>query len=117
MQKSASENTFLSFIKKNKGALIFILIILLGVLLLCLSGSDSAPIHSDEEERIAALCSAIDGVGECSVLLNIKEGKVISAAVLCAGANSPAVEANIKKLISSLYGIGYNKVTVLKLSE
>ena len=117
MQKSVSENTFLSFIKKNKASLIFILILLIGVLLLCLPRSDAPSGSSDEEERVANLCSAIEGVGECSVLLNIKEGEVISAAVLCRGADSPTVEANIKKLISSLYGIGYNKVTVLKLSE
>ena len=117
MQKSASENTFVSFIKKNKTALIFILIFLIGVLLLCLPRGEEADTAQNEEERVAQLCSGIEGVGDCSVLLNIKEGDVISAAVLCDGADSPEVVANIKKLISSLYGIGYNKVTVLKLSE
>ncbi len=117
MQKSASENTFMSFIKKNKTALIFILILLIGVLLLCLPRGEESEKTQNEEERVALLCSGIEGVGECSVLLNIKEGEVASAAILCEGADSSEVEANIKKLISSLYGIGYNKITVLKLSE
>lgn len=116
MQKSASENTFVSFIKKNKTALIFILILLIGVLLLCLPSGEKTD-GNGEEERVAELCSGIEGVGECSVFLNIKEGEVVSAAILCDGGDSPRVEADIKKLISTLYGIGYNKVTVLKLSE
>ena len=116
MQKSVSENTFVSFIKKNKAALIFIFILLIGVLLLCLP-KEKEEKKNDEEGRVTALCSGIEGVGECSVLLNIKDDEVISAAVLCDGADSPEVEANIKRLISSLYGIGYNRITVLKLSE
>lgn len=116
MQKSASENTFVSYIKKNRTAFIFILILLIGILLLCLPSSEKTN-EPSEEKRVEALCSGIEGVGECSVLLNITEGEVVSAAILCEGADSPDVEANIKKLISSLYGIGYNKVAVLKLSE
>ena len=116
MRKSASENTFISFIKKNKTALILILIILIGILLLCLPSNKLSGGES-EEKRLAELCSAIDGVGECSVLLNMKDGEVVSVAILCEGADSSEVEADIKELVSSLYGIGYNKVTVLKLSE
>ena len=118
MHKLESENTFLSFIKKNRAVIIFILIFLLGVLLLSLSRDNEKEVAaSAEESRIAELCSGINGVGKCTVLLNIKEGEVISAAVLCEGADSAMVEADIKRLITSLYGIGYNKVTVLKLSE
>ena len=71
----------------------------------------------DEESRVSELCSGVDGVGRCSVVLNLQDGSVVSAAVLCDGADSPRVESDLKELISSLYGIGYNRISVLKLSE
>ena len=116
MQRSVSEILFLPFIKKNKATAVVALLLLLGVLFMLLpsGGTDDRP---SEESRVAELCCGIRGVGRCSVMLNMKEGEVISAAVLCDGADSPAVESDLKELISSLYGIGYNRISVLKLSE
>lgn len=118
MQKSASENTFLSFLRKNKSASALIFIFFLGILLLVFAQSgETSTATSSEEERIEELCSGISGVGECEVFLNIKDGDVVAVAILCDGADSPRTEADIKSFISSLYGIGYNKITVLKLSK
>ena len=116
MQRSVSENLIIPFIKKNKWVALTALLLLLGVLLMSLPEGGGAS-SLDEESRVAELCCGIDGVGRCSVMLNIKEGEVISAAVLCEGADSPSVESQVKELISSLYGIGYNRISVLKISE
>ena len=116
MLKSASENSFLSFLGKNKIAFLFILLLLIGILFFLLPSRESRE-ETDDEERVSELCSSIVGVGECSVILNQSEGRVVSVAVLCEGGDSVEVISDVKALISSLYGIGYNKVTVLKLSE
>ena len=116
MSRSVSENLLLPFIKKNKTLIFLALLLLLGIILM-LMPTGSAEAERDEEARISELCSGISGVGRCSVMLNIKEDEIVSAAVLCDGADSPAVESEIKELISSLYGIGYNRISVLKLSE
>ena len=116
MQKSASESLLIPFIKKNKTAILLALILLLGVLLMLIPTA-SAEKARDEESRVSELCSGIDGVGRCSVVLNLQDGSVVSAAVLCDGADSSAVVSDLKELISSLYGIGYNRISVLKLSE
>lgn len=116
MQKSASESLLIPFIKKNKTAILLALILLLGVLLMLIP-TESAEKPRDEESRVSELCSGVNGVGRCSVVLNLQDGSVVSAAVLCDGADSPAVVSDLKELISSLYGIGYNRISVLKLSE
>ena len=116
MRKSASENTFFTFIKKNAGTVALALLLLVGVMLMMLPRTETVDERGDEE-RLAELCESIDGAGRCSVLLNIKDGEVVSAAVLCEGADTAEVVADVKQLVSSLYGIGYNKISVLKLSE
>ncbi len=116
MRRSASENTLFTFIKKNRGYLALLALLLVGILLMTLpiGGAEG---ERDEEERLAELCASIDGVGRCSVLLNVRDGEVVSAAVLCEGAENLEAVSDVKALISSLYGIGYNKISVLKLSE
>ena len=113
MRKSVSESLLLPFIKKNKTAIIPVLLLLLGVILMLIPTA-SAEEARDEEARACEMCSAVAGVGRCSVMLGIKDGEVVSAAVLCDGADSPSVESQIKELISSLYGIGYNRIAVIK---
>ena len=118
MLSAVSENTFFSFLKKNKAAIIFILIFILGVIFLILpQREEKNTAVSSEEMLLETLCAEIEGAGECSVILNIKDGEVVAAAVLCEGGDSPRVESDVKRLISTLYGIGYNKITVLKLSK
>ena len=116
MPKSVSENLFLPFIKKNKTVILLAVLLLVGIILMLIPTA-KADDPKDEEARACEMCSAVAGVGRCSVMLNMKDGAVVSAAVICDGADSPRVEAQIKELISSLYGIGYNRISVLKLSE
>ena len=118
MQKSVSENHFLAFLKKNKWAFLLLLLVLFGALLIILSNNmgDTTTDGSDEG-RIATLISGIDGAGRVEVVINKKEGEVISCAVVCSGGDSERVVSEVKALISSLYGIGYNRISVLKLSE
>lgn len=113
MRKSVSESLLLPFIKKNKTVITLALLLLLGVILMLIP-TGSAEGARDEEARACEMCSAVAGVGRCSVMLGIKDGEVVSAAVLCDGADSPSVESQIKELISSLYGIGYNRIAVIK---
>ena len=72
-----------------------------------------------EEEGIASLCSDIDGVGECRVTVSYREGgeQVYAVAVICEGADDPEVRARIVDLFTSLYGIGANRISILKISE
>ena len=118
MQKLVSENLFVAFLKKNKWAFFLILLVLLGALLIILSNNVSETSASDSDEaRIAAVVSGIEGAGRVEVVVNKKEGEVISCAVICSGGSSERVVSEVKSLISSLYGIGYNRISVLKLSE
>ena len=80
-------------------------------------GSEVAVIDGPEAQ-LSELCSSIDGVGRCRVALTFGEGEeVYAVAVLCDGAENAKVRSKVCELISSLYGIGYNRISVLKISE
>ncbi len=106
----------------HTGAVKLLLPLIIGVLLIVFSGigSSEKPIAT-EEERTAELCSLVDGVGDCRVMITYRETEgeeqVYAVAVLCDGAESVQVRSELTELICSLYGIGANRVKVLHLNE
>ena len=126
--KFLSDNRLLTFFKKGglwKAAVIFVL----GILLISFGaiGSDSADtegLQHEEELRLTELCRRVKGVGDCYVMVGYKESqsryssstekRVESVTVLCDGADSPQVRQSLTDLVTSLYGIGSNRVTILR---
>ena len=79
---------------------------------------------SDARAEIEALCSSVEGVGKCRVTVVFEpEGatggreRVYSVAVVCEGGDSIYVRARLVELITTLYGIGSNRVSVMKLQK
>ena len=110
---------FLRRITENGRLAACLALLVLGILLLAFGGfgGASAEAVSDGEE-LRELCSRVEGVGDCRVMLKHSDGgEVVSVAVLCDGAESISVRASLSELISELYGIGTNRITILKLAE
>ena len=109
---------FLTYIKKqDKRILVPIVLFIIVVLILIFFGDseeDSQPIENTES-KLETLCSQIDGVGECQVMVTYRNDEVFAVAVLCDGADNIEVKNNLKSLISSLYGIGAHRVEILSL--
>ena len=121
MQKLSSANGFGAFLLSGRKNAVLFAFAAVGVLLMMIGSfnfsADKTENHS-LEERTAQLCSMVDGVGECSVMITYDDdGDVYAVAVLCEGADSLLVEEKIKSLSSSLFGIGTNRITVLKISK
>ena len=118
-----SDKGFFDFLKGGSIARL-LPIFVIGMLLLIvgsgiLSGSDkSEPAASvSSEGELSELCSAIDGVGRCKVMMTEdSKGQIIAVAVLCDGAESARVRASITELISSLYSIRSSRIAILKYS-
>jgi hypothetical protein len=121
MLKLKSENKFFEFLRaQSKGQVLLILLCIgVGILMLAIGRGDTANTSkSTLEEETASLCSSIVGVGECRVMITYADDdRVYAVAVLCDGADSVSVRNEITALASSLFGIGTNRVTVLKLSK
>ena len=114
-----SDFSFLTFIKKqDKGFIILIIGVVALALLLIPSGNKKTdePVELDDAARLEELCSQIEGVGECRVMVTYKSGEVYAVAVVCRGADSPKVRERIVDMITSMYGIGANRVTVQPMS-
>ena len=62
-----------------------------------------------ESERVAELLRAVDGVGECRVLLS-RSGAV----VVCAGAARAEVRLAVTEAVSAYTGLGSDRVLVLE---
>ena len=115
-----SNSAFWDYLKRGNGLWRVAIALALGILLIALGSL--VGISSEEvtglEDELSAICSATDGVGEARVMISYgEEGEVYAVAVLCEGAENPQVRARIVKLVGSLYGIGANRITVLKIKQ
>lgn len=138
---------FLNFIKEKKGIAIAVVFMLLGVVLIFSSSfldTGSAKQTSDEEksideyrlqleEELEQFCERIEGVGKCRVFITIERKNggsyktsyteetspptVLGITVLCEGAESDIVKRNLVQMLSALFGIGSNRISVLKLNS
>ena len=87
------------------------------------AGTDgTASTEEQIEERLEQMCSALDGVGKCRVMVTCtysdarygsqSRPTVQSVAVVCKRGDRPEVRSAVTELIVSLYGIGSNRVCV-----
>ena len=114
--KFPSDKSFFEFLGTKPMSRVWILLIIAIVLLLVPSIGRSDEEIDSLETRTAELCSAVEGVGECRVMITYRdESEVYAVAVVCQGADSLSVRRDITELISSLYGIGSNRVEILRL--
>lgn len=115
--------TFLKGFARGKRALVLLVALLavLAAVFIYEGRAEGEGAGNETEARISEICSAVDGVGECKVMVTFEEGtesgKVYSVAVICEGADDVAVRARIIDLMTSLYGIGSNRVSVVKLEK
>lgn len=109
-----------------------------GLLLVALSSvnktevTDSADLseYKEElEERLERLCSEVDGVGRCTVMVTFSRGEentykgskltesrppeVLGVTVVCDGGDNATVRARLTEMLSALFGIGSNRIAVL----
>lgn len=136
------EASFISdFFKKHSRVVILIVALVIGALLLFFSSvgaktTDSAEQSLDEylselEERVAKSCSSVRGVGKCKVLITLERGeqstykgsslievkppKVLGVSVICEGADSDSVRLALTEMLTALFDIGTNRISILKL--
>lgn len=122
--KLKSDSPFSHFLSSDKRLLLVGIALFLGAMLIFF-GSNS-PSGSDEnqstsESSIAELCEMTEGVGECRVHITYREidgeQSVYAVAIICEGAESVAVRQRLTSLVCSLYGIGANRVEILKMKK
>jgi len=130
-------------IKENKKLAVYILIALIGIVFVLISGGVSATeadasLGSEEyramlEEKVAKLCSSVEGVGKCKVFITFKRGEqntykgsnlvesrppeVLGVTVVCSGGDSERVKGELSDMLSALFDIGYNRIAILKLNS
>ena len=133
--KQRSEERGASFIKKLFGKrknLKHLILLFVGIVLVVISlgrgaSSDDTSSTSGDAEALESILSEVEGVGRCRVLISYeeagggyysgsKERRVYAVIVVCRGAKSAKVESRVRDAVSSLYGIGYNRVTVLEMN-
>ena len=112
-----SDKSFAEYLRSRPSFAVIIAVALLGLLLIIASSVTPSVEDKSEEESLSEICSSIEGVGRCRTVITYAEedGEVFAVAVLCEGADSVFVKERVYKLITSLYGIGSNRVAVLKI--
>ena len=129
--------------RKNRKMKYALLLLLAGIILVIISSSFSGSDNEakresiDEyreklESRVADLCSSVDGVGKCRVFITFERGEqntykgstlieskppaVLGVSVVCRGADSERVKRELTEMLSALFDIGYNRISILKLN-
>ncbi len=132
-----------SFLAANKKWVIIALLFIFGVLMLTASaasvgGADKAesePLSEYKaqlEKELSDICSSVKGVGKCRVMVTFERGeenvykgsnliesrppKVMGVTIVCRGADSDSVRAELVGMMCALFDIGANRVSVLRLS-
>ena len=49
-------------------------------------------------------------------MVTYKNGEVYAVAVICRGADNPKVRERLTELITSMYGIGANRISIQKMA-
>ena len=101
------------------------------------SDEENSDITLDEyreilEQELASLCSGVEGVGKCRVFITFDKGAqntykgsslietkpphVSGVTVVCHGGESDKVKGALTQMITALFGIGSNRVAILKLN-
>ena len=122
MFKLKSDSPFAEFLKNGGGARLPLLIFLgIALILIGRVGAESKEAAAvSTEERTAEICSLMEGVGECRVMITYEpdsEERVYGVLVLCDGADSPAVRQRITNSLSALLGIGTNRIEIQRLNR
>jgi hypothetical protein len=105
---------------RGRRAVVLVVIVLAALCTLLYSRSSEKRDEGGIDTEIAELCSLVDGVGECYVsvvLVDGDEGRVYSIAVVCEGADSIRVRADLTELLTSHFGIGANRVSIVKMKK
>ncbi len=118
-----SDRSFIKYLK-TRDSIKLIIAVGIGILLLILGitfGKEDVTDNNDMEERVSEICSSVDGVGECRVLIYYRSGSgydaenaVESVLIVCDGGDSPEVKLKLSKILSSLFGIGANRIRIEK---
>ena len=116
---------FFKYIKEKKDVTKVVIVLALGLILIFLGGRREKTISDtviSTEERIAAACSGVEGVGECQVYLYYSDSdkrndteKIESVIVVCEGADSVDVRLRLTEMLTSFFGIGSNRVRIEKM--
>ncbi len=134
-------NKFITYFKEDKKRLILLFAAFVGIILIFVPSFGSEKETKDDltlyeykaelEKELSDLCSSVKGAGKCIVRVTFAEGesfeykgsnitasyppKVAGVAVICEGAERDSVKTEITKCMVSLFGIGSNRVSVLKM--
>ena len=116
-----SEGGFFDFLKSDcKGIRRAVIIFFIGIAVILLGGymGNIQEKSNEPTEQLRDMCASVDGAGSTRVMVTYGEdGEVCGVAVLCEGADDAQVRAGVTKMICSLYGIGANRVSVLKIDK
>ncbi len=129
---------------KNRKMLFCVALLLVGLLLIFAfpraeSGDDGVKgeitleeYKAQMEKELGELCASVRGVGRCTVTLSFKKGaentyrgtklieskppEVLGVIVVCRGADSDSVRAELTELFTALFGIPSTRIAILKLN-
>ena len=140
---SEGKESLRDYVSKNKKVIFLALVFIFGALMLLFSSGGSEEKDSEGtdslyeykanlEAELEDICASVQGVGKCRVTVSFERGeekeykgsaligsrppKVLGVTVICRGADSDLVRSELIGMMSALFDIGTNRISVLKLN-
>lgn len=115
------DKSFKDFLKTKGRKAPLMIVALLAALLILLGGlgvGERNDGKAELEERVAEMCAMTEGVGDCRVMITYTpDGEVYAVALLCQGGDSAPVREKLTSMMCALFGVGSNRVEILKIKE
>ena len=131
-------NKIVDYLKGKRKIALILLLVSVGLMLVAISSVDSgtsaepaglSEYKGELERSLEKLCSEVDGVGKCTVMVSFSRGeentykgnqlveskppRVQGVTVVCDGGDSVAVKSRLSHMLCALFDIGANSVAVL----
>ncbi len=132
-----------TFFRTKRAYVLVAVCVCVGVLLLAVGGgkpstNDTASVSEDAyvralEEQVAQLCTSVEGVGRCRVMITLARGelteyegsrvsavrppRVQGVTVICSGGGNAQVQKQLCDMLGALFDIGAHRVVILPLKK
>ncbi len=108
-------------LKSIKNIQIILVIFIIAIALIIYSSvmtskGDNVGVMNDDEMRLNAILSSIDGVGEVESMITVKDGDIVGVLVIAEGGDNPLIRLRLIDASASALGVDKSIVSVFSKS-
>ncbi len=119
--KHGGVSSFIKKIKSIKNIQIILVVFIIAIALIIYSSVmtsnvEDVGVMNEDEMRLNAILSSIDGVGEVESMITVKDGDIVGVLVIAEGGDNPLIRLRLIDASASALGVDKSIVSVFSKS-